>query len=117
MSNIEDLYKENVGKMEFDANIIHHFSDGLYAKQFQIPKNCVIGQHKHTYSHLSILSKGIVNLITDDYNRTYIAPACIEIKAGINHIIHALEDSDWFCIHHTDEKDISKIDEVIIRKD
>ena len=116
MSNITEVFKEKIGTWEFDPEIVHHFSDGLYTKQFTIPKGYIVGQHSHTYSHLSILAKGRVILKTDDYNTEYIAPVCIEIKAGVNHLIEAVEDTIWYCIHHTDEKDINKIDEILTRK-
>jgi len=46
----------------------------------------------------------------------YSAPYCFEIKSGINHSIQSLEDCVWFCIHATDEKDPSKVDEVLIQR-
>lgn len=95
----------------------HHFSDGLYAKEMHIPEGYSAVQHKHTYNHLSILAKGKVIVMFDDHWQTYEAPACIEIKKGINHAITALEDSVWFCVHHTFETDESKVDEVIIKKE
>jgi len=116
MSKLIDTFNEKLGTFEFDPEIVHHFSDGLYTKQFRIPKGYMVGQHQHLYSHLSILAKGSVILKTDDYNTKYEAPACIEIKAGVTHFIEALEDTVWYCIHHTDEKDVNKIDEVLTRK-
>ena len=104
---------------QFDANLgtIHHFSDGLYAKQMKIPAGFVAGTHAHNYSHLSILAKGRVILRTDEGEKEYTAPACLEIKSGIHHTIEALENCEWFCIHATDETDATKVDEVLIRKD
>jgi DNA/RNA-binding domain of Phe-tRNA-synthetase-like protein len=46
----------------------------------------------------------------------YEAPACIEIKKQTNHMITALEDAVWFCVHATDETDVDRIDEVLIQK-
>jgi hypothetical protein len=45
------------------------------------------------------------------------APACIEIKAGLTHGVKAITDCVWFCIHATDEKDPSKVDEILIKGD
>jgi len=118
MSNAE-LFKEREGSFEVDPETVHHFSDGLYAKQMQIPKGYVAGQHKHHYSHLSILAKGRVIVRTDDSEVEYTAPTCIVIKAEIYHTIEALEDSAWFCVHATDaidETDTDKIDEVLISR-
>ena len=118
MSNAE-LFKEMEGTFDVDPKTIHHFSDGLYAKQMVIPKGFIAGQHKHHYSHLSILAKGHVIVRTDESAIEYIAPTCIEIKAEIFHTIEALEDSAWFCIHATEatnEKDTDKIDAVLISR-
>ena len=114
--NVTEQFLQNKGNFEIDIGIQHHFSDGLYAKQMHIPKGYAAGMHKHEYSHLSILSKGRVIVRTDEYNKEYIAPVCIDIKAGLNHTIEALEDAIWFCIHATEETDITKIDEVLIQK-
>ena len=46
--------------IEFDLKIQHHFSDGIYAKKMEIPKDHYVVSHKHTYDHLSILASGRV---------------------------------------------------------
>lgn len=116
MINFAKQFAENEGTWAFDPEIVHHFSDGLYAKQMFMPKGFIVGTHSHNYSHLSILAKGRVILRTDDYNQEYIAPVCIEIKANIHHQIESLEDCVWFCIHATKETDTNEIDEILIRR-
>ena len=117
MKVISELHKKMEGTFDIDLGIVHNFSDGLYAKQMFVPQGYVIGQHAHEFSHLSILAKGKVIVRTDDSVIEYTAPACLEIKEGIHHAIEALEDTVWFCIHATDETDVNKIDEVLIKKD
>lgn len=114
---LAEEFAQKEGYFEVDLGTIHHFSDGLYAKQMMIPKGYEACSHAHEYSHLSILAKGKVAVITDDEKKGYEAPACIEIKAGIHHKIIALENSTWFCIHATEETDKNKIDEVLIAKE
>ena len=114
--NLSELHDKFEGQIECDLGTVHHFSDGLYAKQMMIPKGFMAGMHAHVYSHLSILAKGQVIVRTDFEQKEYSAPACIEIKSGIFHSIEALEDSQWFCIHATEETDISKVDEVLIQR-
>jgi quercetin dioxygenase-like cupin family protein len=114
--NISELFEQKKGTFESDLGTVHHFSDGLYAKQMIIPAGYVAGQHAHNYSHLSILAKGKVVVTTDEWKKEFSAPACIEIKAGIHHMIEALEDAAWFCVHATDETDVSKVDEVLIKE-
>lgn len=96
---------------------VHHFSDGLYAKEIHLKEGELIIQHKHTYSHLSVLAKGkVVVQVGDEEGKVYTAPTCLDIKADTHHGIKALTDCVWFCIHATDEKDASKVDEVLISK-
>ena len=116
MTNLAELMRQREGQFTVDPQTEHHFSDGLYAKRMVIPKGFEAGQHAHKYSHLSILAKGHVIVRTDDSQKEYRAPACIEIKSHINHAIEALEDSEWFCIHATSETDVEKIDQVLIER-
>ena len=95
--------------------IVHHFSDGLYAKETHIDAGQMLMQHKHKYSHLSVLAKGKVVVVKDGDIQIVEAPACLEIVAGENHGVKAITDCVWFCIHATDEKDASKVDEILIK--
>ena len=98
-----------------DLNIKHHFSDGVYAKQMTLPAGHFALSHKHNYSHLSVLASGVAVVEVDGMETTYTAPACIEIKAEAEHKITALENVIWYCIHATNETDVAKIDEVVIK--
>ena len=94
--------------------ISHHFSDGLYAKESSIEAGTAILKHTHDFSHLSILAKGKVAVMRGEEIDVIEAPACIEIKAGLIHGVKAITDCVWFCIHATDEKDPSKVDNILI---
>ena len=94
--------------------ISHHFSDGLYAKESRFSEGTAILKHTHSFSHLSILAKGKVAVMIGEEIEVIEAPACIEIKAGLTHGVKAITDCVWFCIHATDEKDPSKVDEILI---
>jgi quercetin dioxygenase-like cupin family protein len=102
--------------IEIDLGIKHHFSQGVYAKEMHLPKAHYAVSHKHVYDHLSVLAKGRAAVDCDGVVTEYTAPTCIEIKAGVEHVILALEDVTWFCIHATDETDPEKVDEVTIQK-
>jgi quercetin dioxygenase-like cupin family protein len=116
LKSVSDIHKELSGTFEVDLGTVHHFSDGLYAKQMLIPKGYVAGSHSHEYSHMSILAKGHVIVSTDTSSTEYAAPACIEIVKHTLHNIEALEDSVWFCVHATEETNLKLIDNVLIGK-
>jgi quercetin dioxygenase-like cupin family protein len=101
--------------IEIDLHTQHFFSEKIYAKQMKLPAGHFAVSHKHNYDHLSILSTGIAEVTTDTETRQYTAPACIDIKAGVEHKIVAITDVDWFCLHHTTETDVNKIDKVLIQ--
>jgi len=112
----KELFENLEGTFACDLGIIHNFSDGLYAKQMHVPKGFIVGTHEHKYSHLSILAKGKVIVRTDDSEKVVEAPACLEIVANKLHSIEALEDAVWFCIHATNETDVDKVDQVLIKE-
>lgn len=109
--------KQNAGRWAFDPQIVHHFSDGLYAKQATFPAGAVVAKHTHDFSHLSVLAQGkVVVKVAGEEDCFYEAPACIEIKAGKEHAVIAIEEAVWFCIHATDEKDPNRVDEVLFEE-
>jgi len=95
-------------------DILHHFSNGLYAKESRFSAGMAILKHTHSFSHLSILAAGKVAVLRGAEIDIVDAPACIEIKAGLTHGVKAITDCVWFCIHATDEADPSKVDEILI---
>lgn len=104
----------------FDS-ISHHFVPSqeqteVYLKRTVIPQGAWLQQHVHTYDHASILKSGAVSLSTDGGTtwQLYRAPAVLVLKAGTPHMLHALEEAVWYCIHPTDEGDPDKVDEVLI---
>jgi quercetin dioxygenase-like cupin family protein len=116
MHNVSEFMDKYEGVFETDIGIVHHFSSGIYAKQMYLPKGFIALSHSHIFDHLSILAKGSVIVKTDTTTQEYKAPSCITIEKNTNHSIYAVEDVVWFCIHATDETDLSKIDKVLIQK-
>lgn len=94
--------------------VAHHFSDHLYCKELIIKKGFRAKQHVHKYDHLSVLAKGSAIVTVDDEDRVYHAPAVINIEAGKQHSVTALNDVVWLCIHSTNCTDVDQIDEVLI---
>ncbi|GAC1664566.1 MAG: hypothetical protein PVS3B2_00380 [Candidatus Dormibacteraceae bacterium] len=97
-------------------DITHHLCAGIYAKQIRIAAGSVVMSHQHAFDHLSILASGHVRVITDAGEAIHTAPATILIRKGLNHAVHALADSVWFCVHATDETDLERIDDALIER-
>lgn len=95
--------------------VIHHFSDREYAKETRIPAGVKLLQHRHKFSHLSILASGTAIVHVDVGEITYKAPECLTIKAGALHSVTALTDVVWYCIHATDgETEVAAIESEIV---
>lgn len=94
--------------------INHHFSAGVYAKETHIPAGNVLVQHKHKFSHMSILASGSIELMVDGERKIIHAPACLTIEADKHHGVKSITDVVWYCIHATECTDLNEIDEVLI---
>ena len=97
-------------------DVAHHFSDALYAKQIILSRGDHVVKHTHSYSHLSVVALGCVDVVAAGNRTRHWAGECLDIRAGIEHEIIAIEDSVWYCIHQTDEKDTEKVDRVLVEK-
>ena len=94
--------------------INHYFSAGVYAKETLIPAGHVLVQHKHKFSHMSILASGSIELMVDGKRKIIHAPACLTIEADKHHGVKSLTDVVWYCIHATECTDLDEVDEVLI---
>lgn len=100
----------------FTPQQLHHFGGGVYAKEMHLPAGSFVVQHKHEFDHLSVLASGRVYVGVDDAVSEYSAPACIVIKAGANHVVEAIEDAVWYCVHATDCADAESVDNQLIER-
>jgi quercetin dioxygenase-like cupin family protein len=77
-------------------------ADGLWVKQIVVKgAHVYLPQHAHLLSHLTLLTKGSLNVwIGDHWDARHEAPCGIYIAAGVKHLFETLEDSTiLFCVH------------------
>lgn len=98
----------------FAPRQVHHFGGGVYAKEIHLPAGSFVVQHKHGFDHLSVLASGRVYVGVDADIIEYTAPACILIKAGASHVVEAVEDAVWYCVHATDCANADSVDTELI---
>lgn len=92
------------------ADVTYLFTPDSCVVETRIRAGFVAVKHQHDYDHASVLVKGYVRLITGKGTTLHQAPAALIIKAGLDHAVHALEDSVWLCIHD----DPTKTDAVVV---
>jgi hypothetical protein len=94
----------------------HYFANGVYARELFIPKGVILTGKIHKFSHLSILTKGVMDILIDNKMRTVKAPYMFVAPAGTKRILRALEDSIRITIHEniTNETDVDKLEEYYV---
>ena len=92
----------------------HYFAPGMYAREITIPKGVTLVGAIHKTENLCILSKGKLQLVTDEGTVVIDAPATITCKAGAKNAALALEESVWtnFLPNPDNETDTDKLVEV-----
>lgn len=95
---------------------VHHFADGLYAREITIPAGMLLTGKVHRTEHLNIVSKGRITVWTEDGMRTVEAPCTLVSRPGTKRVGLAHTDTVWTTIHANagDERDLDKLEERLI---
>lgn len=87
--------------------VYHHLVAGVYSKECHLPVGITFSQHKHKFSHMSILAQGKAIVEVDGIAKEYNAPAVLKIEANKIHSVTAVTPVIWHCIHPIDENEFS----------
>lgn len=85
----------------------HHLVAGIYSKECHLPVGIRFDQHKHKFSHMSILSQGKAIVEVDGVSKEYTAPAVLKIEANKIHSVTAITPVIWHCIHAIDDDEFN----------
>ena len=94
----------------------HHFSKGIYAREMFIPAGVVIIGKIHKHRHLSIISRGVVSVLTEEGVKKLTGPITFESFPGAKRVVYCHEDTTWTTLHLTEETEIDKLEDDIIAK-
>mgnify|MGYP000477540098 CR=1 FL=1 len=78
---------------------VHHFADGLYAREILIPAGTILTGKVHSTEHLNIVSQGRIAVWTEDGMKILAAPCTLISRPGTKRVGFALEDTVWTTIH------------------
>lgn len=90
---------------------VHHFCDGIYAREITIPKGTALVGEIHLHDQINVVSQGSIRVATEEGVRTITAPCTFISPAGTKRAGFALEDTVWTVFHKTDstsQQDIRK---------
>lgn len=88
-----------------DPPVTHRFVNGVYAREIFLPKGSITAGRIHKTDHVSVISMGAVEVITDYLQSgdvdcsVHIAPATFISPVGTKRMVHALEDTIWTTFH------------------
>jgi len=101
---------------QVEIPVKHYFSQGVYAREITIPAGVILTGDIHKFTQLNILSKGRMQVYTEEGIREVEAPFTVVSPPGTKRIAHTLTECVWTTIHGTDETDVSEIEKVFIAK-
>lgn len=95
----------------------HVFAPGTYAREITMPAGLLVMGKLHRHSHINVISKGRVKVLTEFGVQDLAAPCTFTSEVGTQRVVLVLEETVWTTIHITQETDLAKIEEEIIAKD
>jgi len=94
---------------QVECPVVHHFADGMYAREMTIPAGVVLTGAIHRTEHLSTISKGRILVTTDEGEKEICAPHTFVSKPGAKRAGLAIEETVWTTYHATRETDLEKL--------
>lgn len=79
----------------------HYFAKGLYAREIFIPAGTCLTGKVHKCEHLNIISKGKIQVWTENGMMEISAPFTMVSQPGTKRVGLATEDTVWTTIHST----------------
>lgn len=96
--------------------ITHLFANGVCSREMFMPKGGIVVSGIHKNDCINVLSKGSVEVLTEEGTVRLTAPHKFVSPAGTKRVIVAYEDSVWSNFIRTDETDPERIrDDMICR--
>jgi hypothetical protein len=96
---------------------VHYFSPGVYAREITIPEGVTLTGEIHRYPQLNILSKGRMQVLTEDGIVEVEAPFTVVSPAGTKRVAYCHTECVWTTIVQTDLTDVPEIEEHFLEKD
>lgn len=120
--NLEDALARAIAGGELEGNldeckVSHAFTTGACARTMVIPQGTIIVGKIHKHAHFNFIMRGKVAVMTPNEGvQTLTAPYTFISTPGTKRAVYALEETEWTCIHVTDETDLAKLEDHVIAK-
>lgn len=112
------LVREMGALPQVQCPLNHYFAPGVYVREIFMPAGSVVIGKIHKTEHFNIIQRGCVSLIGADGSRELLrGPHTFVSKAGVQKVLYIHEDTVWTTIHITDERDLEKLEAMLIEPD
>ncbi len=111
------LQREMAKLPQADLPTEHYFADGMYARVLKRPAGTLIVGKVHKKEHFYIVTKGCVEVASDEKTEIYHSGDVIVSKPGTKRAVLALEDSICMTVHRTKKKNLDKIEKELVEED
>lgn len=101
---------------QVEIPVVHHFSEGIYAREITAPAGVIMTGMVHKFEHLNIMSRGEVSVLTEDGIKRFKAPCTFVSKPGTKRIGYVHEEMVWTTIHATTETDLKKLEAELVTR-
>lgn len=107
-AQINRLEAELLTMQQVDCPVRHIFASGMYAREMTIPAGTVITGAVHKTQHITILSKGRIQVVREEGVIELAAPATFISSPGTKNAVHVIEEAVWTTFHPNpdDEHDL-----------
>lgn len=92
----------------------HHFADGSYGREIELPAGSRVVGKIHRHAHVNVISRGRCLVATQFGVEELAAPLTFVSKPGTKRAVYALEDTVWTTIHVTEHTDLAQIEADVI---
>ena len=111
------LQREMMKLPQIELETLHFFADGMYARVVKRPKGCLIVGKVHKKEHFYIITKGKIEVGSDEGTQIYESGDVVVSKPGTKRAVLALEDSICMTVHRTKKKNLDKIEKELVEED
>lgn len=94
---------------QIDIEIVHHFADGVYAREARLKAGTVATGKIHAGEHLNIVSAGAIEVWTEDGMKVIRAPFTFVSRPGTKRVGLALLDTVWTTVHANPDNEKSLV--------
>lgn len=127
-AGMNDMIAAGTAGAIFEATPLKHYYSPIdenygccaYAREIFLPKGSVVIGKIHKHSHLNLISKGKVSVMTEFGKKYFEAPCTFLSEVGLKRAVYAEEDTIWTTIHltkHRGEENLDKMEDEIVAKD